>query len=141
MSAEANKEVVRKVIEEAFNRGNVGVLQDLFNPHFTEHQFGLHDTIEGLQSDIEGLRRAFPDLHLTIEMMAADEDKVWVLSTARGTNLGGIMGPPNGRSFEIAVFDLLRLEGGKIVEHWGAPDRFAQMIQLGLLGRRTPEAA
>lgn len=141
MSAEANKEVVRKVIEEAFNQGKVGVLQDLFNPQFTEHQFGLHDTIEGLQSDIEGLRRAFPDLHLTIEMMAADGDKVWVLSTARGTNLGGIMGPPNGRSFEIAVFDLLRLEGGKIVEHWGAPDRFAQMIQLGLLGRRTPEAA
>ena len=45
-------------------------------------------------------------------------DKVWVRMTARGTNHGGVMGPPNGKSFEIAVFDVCKFEEGKIVEHW-----------------------
>jgi predicted ester cyclase len=133
MSAQENVQVVRQVIEEAFNQGRFDNLPRLFKPGYREHQFGLHDTVEGMQQDIQFLRRAFPDFHLTIEQMTCDGDKVWVLSTARGTNLGGLMGPPNGKSFEISVFDLLRVEDGLIVEHWGSPDRFAQMAQLGLL--------
>jgi predicted ester cyclase len=133
MSAEQNLEVARQVIEEAFNKGNYGVLKSCFRPDFIEHQYGLHETIEGMQGDIAFLRRAFPDFHLAIEDLAAVGEKVWMRMTARGTNLGGVMGPPNGKSFEIAVFDLLRFEHGQIVEHWGSPDRFAQMAQLGLL--------
>jgi predicted ester cyclase len=41
--------------------------------------------------------------------------------------------PPTGRSFTITVIDVCRFENGKIVEHWGVPDRFHQMVQLGLL--------
>jgi predicted ester cyclase len=133
MSTEHNLSVFRQVIDEAFNKGNYTVLAELFNPEFIEHQFGLHPTIEGLQGDIQFLRRAFPDLKLTIEELLAQDDKVWARMTARGTNLGGIMGPPNGKSFEITVFDQCRFKDGKIVEHWGSPDRFAQLAQLGLL--------
>ena len=140
MSAEENLEAARQVIEEAFNKGNYEVLRTYFPPEFTEHQFGLHDTIEGMQRDIEFLRRAFPDLHLTIEAIKVDGDKVWILSTARGTNRGGFMGPPNGKSFEIAVFDLVRFQGGQIVEHWGSPDRFAMLAQLGMLPQKKQEA-
>jgi predicted ester cyclase len=88
-----------------------------------------------MQGDVEFLRKAFPDFHLTIEELAADGDKVWIRMTARGTNLGGFMGPPNGKSFEVAVFDLLRFQDGKVVEHWGTPDRFALLAQLGMLPR------
>jgi predicted ester cyclase len=55
---------------------------------------------------------------------------------ARGTNLGGFMGPPNGKSFRVAVFDECRFEDGIIVDHWGAPDRFALLAQLGLLAQQ-----
>jgi predicted ester cyclase len=55
--------------------------------------------------------------------------------TARVTNQVGYMGPPNGKSFQVAVFDECRFEDGKIVEHWGSPDRFAVIAQLGLLPR------
>jgi predicted ester cyclase len=133
MSSEQNQATFRRVIEEAFNRGNYDVLHDCFIPNFVEHQFGLHPTIEGMQSDIQFLRTAFPDFNLTIEDMVADGDKVWARMTARGTNLGGFMGPPNGKSFRIAVFDVCRFIDGKIVEHWGSPDRFAMLAQLGLL--------
>jgi predicted ester cyclase len=133
MSSQQNLDTARQVIDEAFNKGNYAVLQNCFDPGYAEHQFGLHTTLDGFQHDIEFLRKAFPDFHLAIEDMAADADKVWLRMTARGTNLGGMMGPANGKTFEIAVFDLLRFANGKIVEHWGSPDRFAQMVQLGLI--------
>ena len=140
MNAQKNREAARQVIEEAFNKGNYAVLRKWFRPDFTEHQFGLHATIEGMQADIESLRKAFPDFHLIIEEFAGDGDRVWMRSTARGTNRGGFMGPPNGRTFEVAVFDLVRFQDGQIVEHWGSPDRFALLAQLGLLPRPgTPQ--
>lgn len=133
MTTEYKKEAFRQVVIEAFSKGNYTVLHQYFPPTFVEHQFGLHPTVEGLQADIQFLRSAFPDFSLTIEDMVEEGDKLWARSTARGTNLGGFMGPPTGKSFEIAVFDVCRFKDGKIVEHWGSPDRFAQMAQLGLL--------
>jgi predicted ester cyclase len=49
--------------------------------------------------------------------------------------------PPMGRSFAITVMDVCRFENGKIVEHWGVPDRFHQMTQLGLLPRSPEQPA
>lgn len=133
MNVNDNLATAREVIDEAFNKGNYSALEKHFLPSFVEHQYGLHDTIPGLAGDIAFLRQAFPDFHLTIDFITADSDKVWLCMTARGTNLGGFMGPPNGKTFEVAVFDLLRFKDGLIVEHWGSPDRFALLSQLGLL--------
>lgn len=141
MSREQNQAVMREVIQEAFNQGHYEVLRRHFKPDFVEHQFGLHATIEGMQGDIQFLRMAFPDFNLIIEEVVEVDNKVWVRMTARGTNRGGFMGPPNGKSFEIAVFDVCRFEDGKIVEHWGSPDRFAMLAQLGLLPQRQPAMA
>ena len=141
METEKNQAILRRVITEAFSKGNYAVLSECFPSEFIEHQFGLHNTIEGLEQDIRFLRKAFPDLELTIEDMVSEGDKVWALSTARGTNRGGIMGPPNGKHFAITVFDLCRFEDGKIVEHWGSPDRFSQLVQLGLLHMPQPNPA
>jgi predicted ester cyclase len=141
MTTEQDKAVMRQVIEEAFNKGNYSILPACFNPDFIEHQFGLRPTIESLQGDIQFLRTAFPDFELTIEDMVQADDKVWVRMVAHGTNLGGFMGPPNGKTFEIAVFDVCRFKDGKIVEHWGSPDRFALLAQLGLLPHRDKQPA
>jgi steroid delta-isomerase-like uncharacterized protein len=132
MTDEQNKDVVRKVIEEAFNRGNVDVLDELYAPGYREHQFGMPPTMEGFKSSILGLRHAFPDLSLTIEETTAEGDKVWLRMTARGTQRDEFMGiPPTGRRMEVAVFDMCRLENGRITDHWGVPDRFALMSQIG----------
>lgn len=139
MSAQRNIETFRRVIDEVFNQGRFQALPELFEPDFIEHQFGLHPTLEGIRQDVETLRRAFGGFHLTIEDVIAGENMVWARMTGRGTNTGGFMGPPNGKSFEITVFDQCRFEDGKIVEHWGSPDRFALLAQLGLLPR--PQAA
>ena len=51
-----------------------------------------------------------------------------------GTNLGRFAGhPPTGRVGFTEVIDICRIEGGKIVEHWGVPDQLGMMLQLGLI--------
>lgn len=136
MSAEQNKKVFRTVIEEGFNRGNVDALDDCFPPSFIEHQFDLSSTLVELKGTIRYLRETFDGFQLTIEDMVTNGDCVWARLTGRGTNNHPHMGfPPTGKSFAITVFDVCRFEDGKIVEHWGVPDRFHQMAQLGLLPR------
>ena len=138
MSSEQNKEMFRRVIEEALNGGNYDVLDDIFAPGYQEHQFGIKPTVQGMKEDFQFLRTAFPDLHLTIEDMAADGDTVWGRMVATGTNLGPFMGPPTGKRIQITVIDILRFENGRAVDHWGSPDRFAAIAQLGLLPQPQP---
>lgn len=136
MSTEQNKETFRRVIEEGFNKGNMDALDDCFAPTYTEHQFDLPPTLEEFKGSIRYLRSTFAPFNLTIDDMAADGDKVWVRMTGRGTDSKGLMGrPPSGKTFAITVFDVCRFEDGRIVEHWGVPDRFHQLAQLGLLPR------
>lgn len=139
MSAEQNTAVLRKVIEEGFNKGNMAALDECFPPTYTEHQFDLPSTLEEFKGSIRYLRETFAPFSLTIEDMVADGDKVWVRMIGRGTDSKGLMGrPPSGKSFAITVFDVCRFEDGKIVEHWGAPDRFHMLAQLGLLPQPQP---
>jgi predicted ester cyclase len=129
--------VFERVINESFNKQEYTVLEEYFDPNYKEHQFGLNPTVEGMEGDIDGLHRSFPDFNLTIEDIVVEGDKLWARMTARGTNLGGFMGPPNGKSFEGTVVDIIRFKDGKIIDHWGVPDRFAIMAQIGALPARS----
>ena len=136
MTAEQMIDTFRIVIDEGFNKGNFDALNECFPPTYAEHQFDLPPTLEGLKGSIGYLRDTFAPFSLTIEDIVADGDKVWARLTGRGTDGKGMMGrPPTGRSFAITVIDVCRFEHGKIVEHWGVPDRFHQLAQLGLLPR------
>jgi predicted ester cyclase len=131
--------VFRIVIEEGFGKGNLEALDECFPATFEEHQYGLPSTLSGLKQVITSLRKGIPDLKHTIEETVVAEDKLWARLTGRGTHSGPFMGvPPTGKPFTITVIDICRFDGGKIVEHWGVPDRFALMHQLGLLP--TPAA-
>jgi predicted ester cyclase len=138
MTSQENTEIFRRVIEEGFNKGNLDALDALFAPDFHEHQHGMvPPNLEGFKGAITYLRSVFPDLTLTIEDSIADGDTVWARLTGRGTDSKGLMGrPPTGRSFAITVMDVCRFENGKMIEHWGVPDRFHQMEQLGVLPHR-----
>ncbi len=128
--------LVRRLIEEGFNRGDLDVADELISPDLLEHQnFGPDHApgAEGVKAVIASLRRAFSDFHLAIDDLAVAGDTVWLRMTGTGTNDGSFMGhPPTGRGMRTDVFDALRLENGRIVEHWGVPDRLGTLFQLGL---------
>ena len=85
------------------------------------------------------LRSAFPDLKATIEDTIAEGDKVVIRMTWRGTHTGGeFMGiPATGKSVSIGVIDIIRISGGKAVEHWGQMDSMLMMQQLGAIPAPT----
>ena len=130
------EDLVRRLIEEGFNEGNLDVADELISPDMVEHQnFGPNHApgAEGAKAVIASLRRAFSDFHLAIEDLAVEGDTVWLRMTGSGTNDGSFMGnPPTGRTMRIDVFDSLRVENDRIVEHWGVPDRLGSLFQLGL---------
>ena len=128
--------IVRRLIDEGFNRGRLDVADELISPQLVEHQkFGPDHApgAEGVKAVIASLRRAFSDFHLAIEDVTVDHDTVWLRMTGTGTNDGSFMGhPPTGRPMRIDVFDALRVQDDRIVEHWGVPDRLGTLFQLGL---------
>ena len=134
--------VLRRLIDEGFNAGDLSVADELTSPELVEHQnFGPDHApgAEGVRAIIASLRRAFSDFHLAIEGLVVDGDTAWVRMSATGTNDGSFMGhPPTGRRIRTDVFDVIRVRDGRMVEHWGVPDRLGTLFQLGLA--RPPAA-
>ena len=129
-----NLTVLRKVVEEGFGGGNLSVIDDYFYDDFIEHQFGLKGGKEGLKKSINSLHAAFPDLVSRLHNFSESGDTVWGHFVATGTHTGSFMNnPPTGKKFSIDIIDVARFRDGKIIEHWGVPDRFAMIMQLGML--------
>ena len=137
-------EIFRRVIESGFNEGKIDELDRWVTSDFTEHQFGGESGREALKEQIRSLRATFPDLRMTIEESVSAGDRVWARLKCRGTQRGPLMGlPATGRRMETTAAEICRFASGKLVEHWGVPDRFAAMAQLGLLplsGQHTASA-
>jgi steroid delta-isomerase-like uncharacterized protein len=80
------------------------------------------------------LLRAFPDLHVTVEDVIAEGDKVVARNTVTGTHQGEYKGlPPTSRSIIYNEIFIFRFAGGRIAEIWGVVDVLAQMKQLGMI--------
>ncbi len=137
MSTEQNKALVRRLVEEVLNKGNMSVIDELFASGFVEHEKlppGIPQGLEGPKQLFTTLRSAFPDFKATIEHFVAEGDKVVLSMTWTGTQKGEFMGvPPKGRSISIEVIDIIRVVEGKFVEHWGIMDSMALMQQLGAI--------
>jgi predicted ester cyclase len=80
------------------------------------------------------LLRGLPDLHLTIEDLIAEGDKVVARNSVTGTHQGEYMGlPPTGKSVTYNEIFIVRFAGGRIVETWGVVDVLSQLKQLGVI--------
>jgi steroid delta-isomerase-like uncharacterized protein len=80
------------------------------------------------------LLRAFPDLHVTVEDVIAEGDKVVARNTVTGTHQGEYMGlQPTGKSVTYNEIFIARFAGGRIAETWGVVDVLSQMRQLGAI--------
>ncbi len=145
LSTSDHELTVRRLIEEGFNEGNLDTLDALTSPDLVEHQdFGPAHApgAAGVRAVVTSLRRAFTDFHLAIDDLVVDGDTVWLRMTATGVNDGSFMGhPATGRPFTIQVLDVIRLADGRMVEHWGVPDRLGALLQLGLVSPPARAAA
>jgi steroid delta-isomerase-like uncharacterized protein len=144
MTTEDNKALVRLYIEEAWNKGNVSVIDDLMSENYTRHVSGCPAplTRESHKKRILQIHRALPDVTMTIEDMVADEDRVASRVTLRGTQRDTFMGiPATGRQVTVTGIDIARVVDGKVVEHWAEMDTLGLIKQLGALSHHSLAAA
>ena len=138
MSAEDKKARTRRFMEEVFNRGNMKAVDELVSPSIVDHSPlpGQEPGLEGLKKSLAAWRQAFPDLCVTVDDLIADGDKVMIRTTTTGTHKGTFMKiPATGKQIKVEGIDIVRISGGKVVEHWGINDNLTMMQQLGLVQR------
>jgi len=135
MSTEQNKQIVMRLIEEGFNRAREAVIDELVSPKYQSQEEGM--AAEGrqkLKEPMGSFRTAFPDLHLQVEHILAEGDKVMTWAVFTGTHLGPLEAvPATGKKVVVIDVDLWRLEGGKVVESWAHFDQPGLLQQLGVL--------
>ncbi len=135
-SAEANKRLVRRYFEEIWNKGNLAVADELIAPTYVDHDPaspGVNGP-EGVKQLVMMYRRAFPDVHISIEEQIAEGDTVATHWVAQGTHQGDLQGiPPTGKRATVTGTQLSHIAGGKIAEDWGNWDTLGLLQQLGVL--------
>lgn len=143
MSAEENKALARRFVEEFFNRKNLNIMDELYAPDCVEHSADLPGPLHGREAVKQffgSFLAAFPDFHLTLEAEIAEGDTVVQRFTVSGTNKGELMGmPPTGKRATWTGMHIARIVGGKAVEGWGIGDTLGLMQQLGVIP--APEQA
>ncbi len=143
--AQANIEASRRVIEEAFNKGNLDVFDEVCADGFVDHDPLMGDQdVEGVKRSIAGYREAFPDLTLRIEDVMACDDKVVMRWTGEGTFQNEFMGlqPTGEKGDPVQGIGIDRFDDdGKVVESWGQWDTLTLLRNVGAIPSEAPAPA
>jgi predicted ester cyclase len=135
MSAETNKALVRRFVEQIISEGNLAVADELIATNYIYYGPGMEVSgPDGIKQLFTMLRGAFPNWYETIEDLIAEGDKVVFRVTGHGTHQGEFMGiPPTGRQVTVKGIDIVSITAGQIVEHWANFDQLGMLQQLGVI--------
>lgn len=137
MPAEENKATVRRFVDEAFNRRNMDILDELVTPESFNHEAYNPEWQrggDGYKRTFEWLLSAFPDFRFDVDDMVAEGDMVAARVTMSGTHEGEFVGiPATERRFSVHQIHWFRLDDGKLVERWAVRDDMGMMRQLGVV--------
>ena len=120
---EQNKTLFKRFVDEVFNKKNVAFIDEFLAPSLVEHK-----------EDIYAFLGAFPDLHVTVEDLIAEGDKIVGRVTLTGTHQGELMGiPATGKKVSFSEILIVRISNGKVVELSEVADTMSMMQQLGVI--------
>lgn len=134
---EANKELVRRYVEEFANGHTVDPLDELLTDDFQEHNPFAPEYPPGraaLKAVANSIFTAFPDVKVTIDYMVAEGDLVATRHSVVGTHKGDFNGiSATGTEVKWTELHLFRIEDGQIAEHWGELNLMSLLIQVGAM--------
>lgn len=141
MYEDINKDNLKTLIEQVWNKGNLDLVDQLIAPQYTIHH-DPGDPWEGQSLNWEGYkqrvlysRNAFPDLCFNIKGFVATEDRVainWILTGTHRGDLADI--PASGKTISISGLTIYYFRNGKLSGHWQVIDRLAFLAQLEMFG-------
>ena len=132
--SEAAKAVIRRNTDEVQGGGNWALFDELFDDKFLDHTPQPNCTPDkaGALGLYKKLRAAFPDFRAEIHWQRADGDVITTYKTYHGTHQGDFLGvPATGREIHFETVDAMRVQRGRITEHWGVANLFSVLQQLG----------
>jgi steroid delta-isomerase-like uncharacterized protein len=141
----ANKELVRRLYEDGFNRGDLDLVDQLVAPDVVTHNPIILDAPTGpnsIRGGIEMIRKSFPDFHVEVVDLIAEGDRVAAFLRMSGTNTGEYRrGGATNRKGSMRAFFVWRIADGHLAESWGLADRFEFLQQLGIVSSDDELAA
>lgn len=126
-----NKQQVRELYARV-NQGQLARVDELISPEFTgaTGQRGSQAFLAG----IAALHAAFPDLHYTLESLVAEDDRVAVRWTWRGTHTGAFRTiAPTGKQISNSGQAIFTFVEGKIASTSLQTDRLGFLVALGVI--------
>jgi steroid delta-isomerase-like uncharacterized protein len=139
-----NMAASRRVLEEAFNKGDLGVIDEVCSEDFVDHDPLMGDNgIEEVKQTIAAYRDAFPDIEIRVDEIFAAGDRVVIRWTGTGTFEHPLMGqqPTGEKGDPIRGISIDRFEDGKIAESWGQWDTLQFMRNIGAIPAESAAAA
>ena len=118
-----NVAMTNRFIEEAWNKGDLSVLDELCDPNIVTEQ----------KQGVTSWRAAFPDLQMTVDEISAGNNKVTVEWTITGTHQGEFMGvAATGKKVKYSGIGVATFAGGKLSKTSVASDFLNLWRQLGV---------
>jgi len=137
--AEQHKALIRRWVEEGWNKGNLDLANEMYANTYVGHGIDVRGP-EGLKQFVAIFRTAFPDLNFRIQDMLAEGPQVAWRFAIHGTQQGEFQGiPPTSKQVMMTGIVISRFDDGMWMEDWVEADRVGVLQQLGVLA--SPEAA
>lgn len=128
-----NKAIVNRFLEEVLNQRNPAAASSFCSPELVWHGGAMGDATDlaAFQATLQSIFRSFPDLSVEVHDVIAEQDRVAVRLTMRGTQLGVFHGiAPTGRQITSSAMNTYRIHDSRIVEEWWQHDLLGVMEQL-----------
>ncbi len=130
---EENKALVRKLLEEVWNKKNLDLIPELIaDEYILNIGTNKHEGPEGHKQVMNLIYQGLPDFHINIENIVGDGDTVVYYGTFEGTHKGEFAGvKPTGKHVIVNDCAVFRIKDGKIISEKGYSDMLGLMQQLG----------
>jgi len=131
---EKNKAFIQAFNEDFWNKHNIAAFEKYFSADFISHYPDVDMNAEQVKGLCQAYFSAFPDLHITMDDMIAEGDRVVKVWTANCTSKGEFMGiPATGQPIVVKGIEVFRIVDGKIAENWVSMDNLGMLQQLGVI--------
>lgn len=130
--------LIKRFYEDVIGTGQIDLIDELAAEDITDHEEGLPGQPsgrEGVKFFVNAMRQAFPDIRAkAISPMLTDGNLEAAHVVLTGTHQGELMGvAATNKTVEFESLDIIRVENGKVVEHWGVTDTMSLMQQIGAI--------
>jgi steroid delta-isomerase-like uncharacterized protein len=136
--------LLRRFYEEVLAGGNLALIDEFVLDDIQDHEDpmpGQPPGKDGVKFYTNAIRAAFPDLTVQLDPALADGDLEAAHVVLSGTHTGEFLGvPASGKSVQFSSADIIRIQDGKVAEHWGSSDTLSLMQQIGAVPAQTTDA-